>query len=301
MPQDTTTLWPNLFIVGAMKCGTTTLHNLLGQHPQIHMCERPKEPNYFATEAPTDARLQTYLSLFEGHDDARWRGESSTNYSKLPRVSGVVQRLHQREPQARIIYIMRDPVLRAISHYWWQVQWSAEGRPMAEVLRTDPEILDVSNYAMQLQPYVERFGQPQVYTLTLEELQADPALQLQRLFAWLQVDTSVAADLTLRKDNSSQSEVHKVIGSGYLARLKGTWAWNTAKQIVNPAARRRAMAWLSRPVKRQLSPQDLQDSLAILRPQLRASTRTLEQMLGRPFPEWTCLWSDTELPATAES
>ena len=83
---------PNLFVVGAMKSATTSLHELLSQHPDIYM-SRPKEPMFFMHENPTTSQRQEYSALFRGID-APYVGESSTTYAMRPRFSGAEIRIH---------------------------------------------------------------------------------------------------------------------------------------------------------------------------------------------------------------
>ena len=111
---------PNLFIIGAMKSGTTTLHEYLDSHPQIAM-SRIKEPGFFVEELTLRQGEDWYLSLFEQDDRFRYRGESSTHYTKLPVFRGVAERLSRFNPEARLIYIMRNPIERLVSHYWHNI------------------------------------------------------------------------------------------------------------------------------------------------------------------------------------
>ncbi|MDE3166049.1 MAG: sulfotransferase [Acidobacteriota bacterium] len=99
---------PNLFIIGAMKPGTTSPHEYLDTHPQIAMSET-KEPGYFAEELSLDKGECSYLSLFAQDERIVFRGESSSHYTKLPLYRSVAERLHRFCPDARLIYIMRDP------------------------------------------------------------------------------------------------------------------------------------------------------------------------------------------------
>ncbi|MDA8347687.1 MAG: sulfotransferase, partial [Pseudomonadota bacterium] len=149
---------PNLFIIGAMKSGTTSLHEYLDTHPQIAM-SREKEPGYFVEELSLRKGEDWYLSLFE--QDARYQyvGESSTHYTKLPLYRGVPERLFRFNPDARLIYIMRDPFDRVISHYWHAVRdvhHGGELRPLLKAVQECPDYLCFSDYAMQLEPYIER-------------------------------------------------------------------------------------------------------------------------------------------------
>ncbi len=84
---------PNLFIIGAMKSGTSSLHNHLNMHPQIAM-SAVKEPSYFTAARPSPDSLKAYMTLFDQSTTARYYGESSTNYTKLPLYSGVAERIH---------------------------------------------------------------------------------------------------------------------------------------------------------------------------------------------------------------
>jgi hypothetical protein len=170
-----------LFVIGAMKSGTTYPNKLLAAHPAIFMCS-PEEPSYFVD--PGQLRTlwpeawdlgfwrgeERYLRLFRSAGDAVFLGEASTNYTKRQLVSGVPERIHAFNPDARFIYIMRDPVERTISHYWHMVRYHAERRPILETIRTEPQYLDVSHYAMQLVPFLELFGRDRVAVLTFERL-----------------------------------------------------------------------------------------------------------------------------------
>lgn len=277
---------PNLFIVGAMKSGTTTLHNLLARHPDIYMSAQPKEPGYFNRPDRSAAETAWYESLFGAGAERRYRGESSTDYSKLPMYPGCAERIRAYAPEARILYIMRDPWQRAISHYWWQVEWSAEGRPLAEVLQASTEILDVGDYARQLAPYWQHFGRERVRVLTLEELEKAPEAELARVFEWLGLDAAPAATLELRADNAGQAMVQQVAGARYLARLKGGPVWALLKRGLSPRARVQLQRLLSRRRERRLDDDDLQAARRLAHPVLAAQIQALEQQLGRSFPAW---------------
>jgi hypothetical protein len=102
---------PNLFLIGAMKSGTTYLRKLLNAHPAIFMCD-PDEPSYFVE--PLQLRAiwpemwtrglwqseQNYLRLFSSAGDAIILGEASTNYTKRPMVSGIAERIEAFNPES---------------------------------------------------------------------------------------------------------------------------------------------------------------------------------------------------------
>jgi len=282
---------PNLLLVGSMKCGTTSLHNYLAEHPQIFMTKDPwKEPAYFVDRLNWSKGEDWYGSLFQDAGDAVFRGESSTDYTKYPYYRGVADRIAQFCPDARILYLVRDPVERSISHYWWEVQWSAEGRDMATAVRKVDIIRDVSYYAMQLRQFLPLFGRNRILVLTTEELSAAPEESLKRIFEWLGVDTTFAPSNLGERHNVSPQHVRKVIGSEVFSHLHGGRLWNAAKRVLPPTVRQRAIRVLSRPVPRDES--GVEATVDFLRPIQREQTAELAELLNRQFPEWTTLYGD---------
>src|SRR3954469_19217742 len=113
--------WPNLFIVGAAKAGTTSLWTALGELPEVFMSPL-KEPHFFsgvtprrewASHFPTVTTEAEYHQLFKGAGDARYLGDASTSY--LWAGSRAAEAIRRHNPEARIIAMLRDPVDRAYS------------------------------------------------------------------------------------------------------------------------------------------------------------------------------------------
>jgi len=104
---------PNFFILGAPKCGTTSLWRALRDHPDVYMAE-PKEPRFFDLNYARG--VAHYLAdHFGGHRGERAVGEASPMYLSLPYVP---ERLQRHFPDARLIALVRDPVERAHSAWW---------------------------------------------------------------------------------------------------------------------------------------------------------------------------------------
>ena len=135
-------------IIGAMKSGTTTLHRLLSQHPEIVAGKR-KELNYFRRRIAPDAAA--YEALFPNLDKSlhAYTLDSSPNYTKIgrwPHVPGNISALPGRK---RLVYMLRDPIERIDSHIAHNVvrgRWTDSDRPMSL-------LLDASTYAKQLAEY----------------------------------------------------------------------------------------------------------------------------------------------------
>ena len=182
---------PNLTVIGGLKCGTTSLHHYLNLHPAIQM-SRPKELNFFVAELNWSLGADWYASHFRGGVPVR--GESSPHYTNLPRFEGVAERIGSMLPEARLIYMVRHPIDRALSHYLHNVSGGYETRPIAEAL-ADPDSAYVHRglYAMQLEPYLERFGAERIEVVSQEELKQQRGETMRRVFGFLGVDESFAS------------------------------------------------------------------------------------------------------------
>lgn len=226
---------PNFFVLGAAKCGTTSLYHYLNQHPDVFF-STPKEPVFF--EAQYERGLDFYRShYYAGHRGERAIGEARTYHLYLPFVP---QRLHESFPEAKLIALLRDPVDRAYSHWWHRFTRRLETRSFEdaiahnEALLADgprfvgeegarawarevnlettaarhPTYLDLGYYALQLERYRALFPHEQLRVLFFEDLSADPEACVRGLWQWLGVDP--APGLT---DESAQNVANDVLES----------------------------------------------------------------------------------------
>jgi hypothetical protein len=183
---------PNLIVIGGLKCGTTSFHHYLGLHPEIQM-SRPKELSFFVSELNWGLGLDWYASRFDGRFPIR--GESSPHYTNLPRFTGVAARLHECCPDARLIYLVRDPIERLLSH-WLQTCGSGyETREIGPTLSNpeSPYILR-SQYWMQLQPFLELFDSSQIEILAQEEMRSEREETMRKAFRFVGVDEHFSSD-----------------------------------------------------------------------------------------------------------
>jgi Sulfotransferase family len=291
---------PNLFLIGAMKSGSTYLSKLLGAHPAIFMCS-PEEPSYFVD--PKQLRTlwpevwhrgfwrseQHYLRLFRTCGDAVVLGEASTNYTKRPLISGVPERIRSFNPEARFIYVMRDPIERTISHYWHMVSYHAERRPILEAIKAEPQYLDVSHYAMQLTPYFEQFGSDRVAVLSFEQLTRAPVATMRWLYDWLGVDGAMADVSGFdQAENVTPEVLRMATWHGALHYLRQTLPFRIVIPHLPRVIREAAVQLATRQVHRRTV--DMSDAIDYLRPIQRLQTEALVCLLGREFPEWTTLY-----------
>jgi hypothetical protein len=160
----------DFIVIGAMKSGTTTLHAWLSEHPEVAMASW-KEPAFFSRDDRWGRGADWYESLFEMSSTEQLRGDASTSYTDPRRAAVAARRIHEMAPQGRLIYLVRDPIERARSHYRHQVQRGRERRKLIEAL-ADPEALYLSQsrYWSCLEPYTTLFGREQLLVIRLEDL-----------------------------------------------------------------------------------------------------------------------------------
>ncbi len=178
---------PNLIVIGGLKCGTTSLHHYLNLHPEIGM-SRPKELNFFVAELNWELGADWYRSHFPA--GLVVRGETSPHYTNRPRFEGVAARMRDTlGADTRIVYMVRHPIDRLLSHYLHSVGGGYETRALAAAV-ADPQsaYLQRGLYAFQLEPYLEAFAADRVLVVSREELGRDRDATVRRVFEFAGVD-----------------------------------------------------------------------------------------------------------------
>jgi len=181
---------PNLIVVGAQKCGTTSLHYYLGLHPEIFMAKE-KELNYFVEEFNWGKGIDRYRSHFR--ESARILGESSPAYTNFPVYQGVPERMHATIPEAKLIYILRDPIERILSHYMHSWASGTENRPLTEALEDveSSPYVSRSMYYRQLEQYLPYFPDSRILIIAAEALlHGDRGKTLEKVYSFLNLDSS---------------------------------------------------------------------------------------------------------------
>ena len=193
---------PNLIIIGAMKSATSSLHYYLSFHPEIYMSS-PKELDFFIAERNWGKGREWYESHFPV--DAPVRGESSTNYTRFQLYDGVPKRLHGLLPDAKFIYVLRDPVLRVVSQYDHRVIQGKETGTISEALCDLPnnDYVLTSKYYLQLTKYLEYYDKSRFLILKFEELKNRRIEVLKRVFQFLGVDDTFRCSAFSKHKNRS--------------------------------------------------------------------------------------------------
>jgi len=200
--------FPDFLIIGAMKCGTTTLASQLGAQDGIFM-STPKEPNFFSDDDVYARGPGWYQSLFDPAPSGALLGEASTHYTKLPTYPHTLLRLSETLDAPRLIYLIRDPMARAVSHYMHEWTQGVISSDLDTALTTHPEIVSYGCYAMQVQPWVDLYGQDRILVSSMEEMQRDPQGLLSRVGHFLGREDLVWRD-DLGRENVSSDRIRRL-------------------------------------------------------------------------------------------
>jgi len=177
---------PNLLIIGAQKRGTTALHYYLRPHPEISM-SRVKELNFFIDELNWKRGPAWYRRHFDA--DAAVRGESSPDYTAHPYYPGVPDRMHSLVPDAKLVYMVRDPIERVRAQWIHHYANRVEHKPIEQAVAVPgTTYIPRSSYAMQLERFLERYPLERVLVIDQDELLNDRRETLRRVFRFLEVD-----------------------------------------------------------------------------------------------------------------
>jgi hypothetical protein len=289
---------PDFVVVGAPKCGTTSLHHYLGQHPDVFLPAQ-KELHHFSypelernSEGPGDALVlrsacatrERYEAFFAGAERARAVGEVSPSY--LYYHATAAERLRAALGQARIVVVVRDPIEKAWSQYMHLVRDDRERLAFPAALAAEEQrtrdgwaalwrYAGSSLYVEGIERYRAVFGAERVQVIAQDDLRADPAAVLAKLFAFVGVDPAFVprVDRTYHRSGAPRSRlVARGLSSGPLSTL--------ARALLPNALRARLRGALQDANTGSKGEIDA-DSRDRLRARFAEDVRALERLLGR--------------------
>lgn len=274
---------PNLVVIGAAKAGTTSLHYYLGLHPQIFM-SRAKELRFFTDDHRHD--VAWYREQFRAGRDRPVRGETSPQYTSFPRYRGVPARMHALLPDAKLIYVVRDPFARLYSHFVFTTPDDrvADLDGALEPLETNQYVAE-SRQCWQLEQYLPYYPLARILVVGAEELRHSRAATLARIFAFLDVDASFRSrEFEAELNTTEVARRHR----GALARIVHAAAGLRPARFVPPSiglpVRNAALRLFSRPVAR---PRMDPAREARLRELFADDARRLRRLTGLRLAEWS--------------
>ena len=188
---------PNLVVIGAMKCGTTSLRHYLDSHPEIQMAAGGL--NFFLESHNWHRGLDWYRSHFEGA--AKVRGDTSPRYANHPLDPGAAEKMYAVLPNAKLLYLVRDPIERLVSHYCHAYADGIENRSLEEALadtgasaHSNPYVCR-SLYQLQLDRYLAHYPMSQLLVIHHEDLRDRRQETLRAVFRFLEVDDSFVSSV----------------------------------------------------------------------------------------------------------
>lgn len=215
---------PNFFVIGAAKCGTTSVCGLLGRHSDVFMSD-PKEIHYFGRDDPEKTR-SWYRAHFDDVDGESAVGEGSTSYTHPHIIEACASEISSAVPEARLIYMVRHPVRRLESD--WKMRkhegWVPDGSINDAVRDPDTTLISHGMYWGNLCVYRRHFRDEQILVVFLEDFSRSLPRELRRCFSHIGVDTDVSVHGADRPRNQS-SEFRRDRALGEWLRRRGVVRW----------------------------------------------------------------------------
>ncbi|MCK5175935.1 MAG: sulfotransferase [Planctomycetes bacterium] len=247
---------PDFFIAGAMKAGTTTLYDVLKTHPDICM-SNVKEPvvvdrddvwvhrNYFLHRQSQwlDRRWDRqdefveaeYKELFANAGAGQICGEGSPTYMASKESA---KRIHQINPDARMIFMLRDPVNRAYSAYWHNVAQGGALYTFEKQIQFEPiSVLYRGLYKEQIERYLACFPREQLHFCIFEQFVKNMQCEIDRICEFLNIKKTI--DIA-RIPHATAKNIARTPRLYWAALLLNHFARATGEEMVSRAIDRRS-------------------------------------------------------------
>ena len=244
---------------------------------------RPKELNFFIEERNWPRGEDWYRRHFD--PEAKVRGEASPNYTAFPQHVGVPERMASVVPDAKLIYVLRDPLQRIAAHWVHNYAKRREKGTLAETLsHPNTSYLQRSQYAMQLQQFLNHFPREQIMILDQEDFRKDRADTLRRVFEFAGADPDFSHPGFERERHSTSRKTRATKLAVRMERAsKSRWG-----RVIPPKV------WFALderlPMKKPIDRPDVR--LALTDEALRAlrdDAERMRELAGRPFRDWS-IW-----------
>ena len=273
---------PGFLVIGAQKSATSSLCELLGQHPDVFMCE-PKEPYFFSHDEVFARGMAWYESLFQGAEHRAAVGEGSTTYTQHGLYPEAPARIAEALPDARLVYMVRHPVERVASHWMHlRTKGGRETAPIDEAVRARPEYLDHSLYHHQLSFYRERFPADRLLVLFFDEFKQDAEEVTRECLRFLDVDPA-----RWEPEDASRPRHRSVEGradTGALRPLRRIPGFAALRDLAPGGVRETLRRALKKPVG--VTPELADGTRRWLEDRLRDDAHAFLESCGKPVDYW---------------
>ncbi len=218
------------FIIGAQRCGTTYLYKQLDAHPEIFMAKPiTPEPKFFIREDSVSLGKQYYFDkYFKGLKEEKKIGEKSTSYIEYPESGKRIMSIFDK---AKFIIVLRNPVKRAVSNFFFSKKNGLETRTIKETfIDSDEDLHYYSNTSVSPYSYLKRgiylpfikkyskiVGQEKIKIILFEELIQNEKY-LQEVYKFLDVNENFSTPNFSTKVN--QAEEIEFVPNNVIEKLK---------------------------------------------------------------------------------
>lgn len=259
---------PNFIIIGAMKSGTSTLHSNLQLHPEIGM-SKLKEPHYF--DKYYNKPLSYYSDQFS--HAKRLNGESTPAYSWNHIFPEIPERIYNTVPNVKLIYLLRDPVDRIISHLHHDLyRGRFKLKEVNKIVLENPNYVQISRYFTQLSSYLQYFEFENILIMETNSLQKDTNVALNQICEFVG-----AEQFDFTKWIKARNESHKK----YLI-----WYYDTAHQLL-PRHMSKLYHLLFYVANEKIARPILnEETLMELKIRLQGDINELKKISGMKFENW---------------
>lgn len=282
--------FPDFFIIGAPKCGTTSLYDWLREHPMIYMSPI-KEPEYYVPEHPWGRVISTengYLRLFKKAKPNQLCGEATARY--LFSATAVPMILRDN-PRAKLIAMVRNPIEMAVSFHTqrlWNCRESIKDFPTAWRQRREPwyDYRALCSTGEQLERLLRTVDRRQVHVIVLDDLRDNPKSVYEETLTFLGIQTDGRSQFPV--SNSRKTRRFDVIDRiirhppAVLAPIKR--AMLSSMLLEAKRIRRRLNFLMTKPAPRTVIPTDLRSEMADF---FAPDVALLGRLLGRDLSNWT--------------
>jgi len=193
---------PNFLIIGAPKCGTTSLSQSLAAHPDVFFFDR-KEANFFNRHY--DRGFEWYAALFRGQTTQTAIGEGTPAYAMGAESALIARRIHTHLPDVRLVYMVRHPLARIESHHVQDMANGLEGVSLSQAVLTRPHLVQTSQYHARLQDYLSVFDAAQIHVIFFEDFVQDYHATFARCLDFLGVSPQVTVAQTAAGTRETRS------------------------------------------------------------------------------------------------
>ena len=274
---------PDYIVIGAPKTGTSSLCNSLQRHPNVFM-HPEKELNFFNREY--DRGIEWYTSQFDKAPPDQLMGEGTPAYTQGVNASIWAERMAKHLPEAKLVYLTRDPLRRIESHFIQDIANGIEDESFSAYVINRGRC-ETSKYHARLSEYLAHYPREQIYVGFLEELIAEPDAELGRILSFLGVDPAVERDAeeeTLHRVGGRETKGRQVALHKFLRRQP--W-YGSVNQMLPRSLVEKIKPLLRRPIdKEALKPQWTEEALAFAIDELKDDVAAFLEFTGRPTTIW---------------